>query len=67
MTEFEKGQAIRLADVFVLGPFMVWFAWKAEEMGDLPRAALAIAGFLTAVYNGRNYLLNRRYSVAYAR
>lgn len=52
-----KSQWVRLLDVFVLGPFMIWYAlstWTTVE----PAAAmgLLVAGVLTIVYNGANWL-----------
>jgi len=52
-----KSQAIRLADVFVVGPFMLWAAIK---LGGRPGAVLAALGFLTIAYNGDNYLAAAR-------
>ena len=49
-----KSQAIRLVDVFLLGPFMVWAAFS--QMRGLPGAVMAAAGVATIIFNGRNYL-----------
>lgn len=49
-----KSQRMRLADVFLLGPFMVW----AGAQGRLPgwaKAVLIASGIATIVYNARNY------------
>lgn len=48
-----KGQGVRLVDVFVIGPLMIWGGAKAkgEPLGTL----LALAGIGTIVYNGINY------------
>jgi hypothetical protein len=55
----DKSQAVRLVDVFVLGPFMAWFGWRAEAMPAWARVALVASGVATVAYNGRNYLLER--------
>lgn len=52
-----KSQWVRLLDVFVLGPFMIWYAlatWSAVD--PLAGLALLISGVLTIVYNGANWL-----------
>ena len=55
-----KSQGVRLLDVLVLGPFMVWAAGQ-RELPEWARAGLAIGGALTIVYNAANYLeLERR-------
>lgn len=51
-----KSQAVRLVDVFLLGPFMVWYAARSTGAPEWARAALTLAGVLTVTYNGRNYL-----------
>lgn len=51
-----KSQGVRLVDVFLLGPLMVWYAAGTRQMPDWARASLGVAGLLTIVYNGRNYL-----------
>lgn len=55
-----KTQTIRLIDVFVLGPFMVWYAVRSTRMPTVARAALAATGVATSLYNGRNYLLEQQ-------
>lgn len=55
-----KGQQVRLVDVFVLGPFMVWFADQAHGVPQWARTTMAVAGLATIVYNGANYLEARR-------
>lgn len=55
-----KSQRVRLLDVLVLGPFMVWAAGR-RELPEWARAGLAIGGALTIVYNAANYVeLERR-------
>ena len=46
----EKGQCIRLVDVFILGPYMMNYA----EEYDL----LWFSGLLTIAYNGWNFAIN---------
>ncbi len=51
-----KSQTVRLLDVFVLGPFMVWYAISYKDAPTWARGLLAFSGLLTTVYNGGNYL-----------
>lgn len=53
-----KAQAVRLLDVWALGPLMVYVA-LADAGEPLPRLALLAAGAATVTYNGRNYLRAR--------
>jgi hypothetical protein len=52
----DKSQDIRLADVFLIGPFMFYSA----RFLPTPAMRLAMQGLAVAtiVYNGRNYLIN---------
>ena len=54
---WSKSQWVRLLDVFVLGPFMIYYAiLTAKEVGLELAAGLFVAGVLTIVYNGVNYI-----------
>ena len=57
-----KSQTIRLVDVFVLGPFMVWAGLRAMPRGT--GAVMAAAGVATIIFNGRNYLEIRARRIA---
>lgn len=52
----DKAQDVRLIDVFLLGPFLVWYAVQSESTPGWARAVLGLAGVLTVIYNGSNYL-----------
>lgn len=56
MTEAEKSQTIRLADVFLIGPFMIASARYLPSSGA--RMTMFALGVATIVYNGQNYLKN---------
>lgn len=56
--DIAKPQNIRLADVFLLGPFSIWFGMKADEMPAWARVAMVAYGVATIGYNGKNYLEN---------
>ena len=47
-----KSQGMRLFDIVVLGPLMIWGGAKA---GGLRGTALAVFGVTTMYYNARNY------------
>ena len=49
-----KTQAVRLIDVFALGPFMIWTAPQLRS--QWARDLMAVAGVLTMLYNGANYI-----------
>ena len=55
MNEIQKTQEIRLLDVFVFGPFMIYMATKIKNSSDLEQLALVGLGIGTIVYNGINY------------
>lgn len=48
-----KAQNVRLFDVFILGPFMIWAGMQLK--GDAARSAMIAAGAGTIAYNWRNY------------
>lgn len=50
-----KSQKVRLFDMYFLGPFMAWYAFRSKGMGKWPRRALFSAGIYTVVYNLNNY------------
>lgn len=52
----EATQAVRLVDVLLLGPFMVWAGINHPD--ELARLGLVVAGVATIAFNGANYLAN---------
>ena len=53
-----KSQQIRLADVFVIGPTMLWAAdrlWRVYKERNIATVALAFFAVATVVYNARNW------------
>ena len=50
-----KTQTVRLIDVFVLGPFMIWAGYEIGKKKDFAGMALALAGMATIGYNWNNY------------
>lgn len=51
-----KSQSVRLVDVFVLGPFMLWAGSQTRGLPEWARAALLVGGLATVLYNAQNYL-----------
>lgn len=59
VNEFQKSQAVRLVDVFVIAPICVYAGVKYyNTMPKWLSISLISIGVATAVYNGRNYLIN---------
>ena len=48
----DKSQAVRLADVFVIGPVMVV---GGARLGGVLGDVLAVLGIATVLYNAKNY------------
>jgi hypothetical protein len=52
-----KGQWVRLVDVFVIGPLMLWGGYKlVTHKHRVAGASLAVFGAATIGYNAKNYL-----------
>jgi hypothetical protein len=49
-------QAIRLLDIFGIGPLMIYAGMKSEDLPRWVRASLVLFGGTTIAYNGVNYL-----------
>jgi len=56
----EKTQEIRLMDIFLLSPFLIWFGITAIGVPQWAKWVMIMSGILTAWYNGRNYLRKKR-------
>lgn len=55
----DKRQQIRLIDVFIVAPFLIYTGVKYRK--NLPQfisTGLVVLGVLTAFYNGNHYLKN---------
>ena len=55
-----KTQNVRLIDVFLLGPTMIWAGLQVQKQNNTLGFFLAFSGLMTIVYNGDNYLRNQR-------
>ena len=57
--ETVKAQGIRLLDVFLIGPLMV-VGGSRSSLTEPWRTLLVVSGVLTMLYNGANYLTERK-------
>ena len=56
-----KAQPVRLLDVLVIGPLMIWGGYALDARGShVGGAVLALFGLTTIAYNARNYEITRR-------
>lgn len=51
-----KTQTIRILDVFLIGPLMVYIADKSENVNPVLKNLLSFFGFSTILYNAYNYI-----------
>lgn len=48
-------QVIRIIDVAVIGPMMIWFS-RSKQYPAIARTAMLIFGIGTIAYNGYNFI-----------
>ena len=61
MKEYQKSQQVRLLDVFVIAPIIIYTGVKyRDKLPEWLSISLVAIGAATFVYNGRNYLLNKK-------
>jgi hypothetical protein len=58
--EYQKSQAVRVWDIVVLAPFLIYIGYKAKGISTLERNFIYFIGISTLIYNGRNYLKNKQ-------
>lgn len=56
----QKGQTVRLWDVFAVGPGMIAIATQARQSPEWLRLFIAAAGIATILYNGSNWVINNQ-------
>ena len=56
--EISKGQFIRLCDVFLIGPFIIYAGSLKSTLPDSVKIGLIFIGIITIAYNGKNFLKN---------
>jgi hypothetical protein len=60
INEYQKSQAIRIVDVFVIAPICVYAGLKAKGIPKIINFSLVFIGLATFYYNGKNYLINEK-------
>ena len=50
-----KAQTVRLGDVFILGPTMIWLGLKKKPLSEGEKLFLITTGIGTVIYNYANY------------
>lgn len=62
VTEVSKSQTIRIIDVAVIGPTMMYAGAVKSGLPKVVRVALFVFGACTIYYNAKNYLSNVRHN-----
>jgi hypothetical protein len=58
-TGFGKGQYVRLIDIFLYGPYLIYIGMKPTyTFSNIEQAFMLFLGATTISYNARNYLSN---------
>ena len=55
----EKSQTVRLLDVFLIGPYLVFLSNK-KSLSSIDKQFLLVTGIATIFYNLSNYLERRK-------
>lgn len=53
-------QNVRLFDMLILGPAMMYMGYRAKGVGAEIKGFVALAGLFTVLYNGYNYFRVQR-------
>lgn len=56
--KFKKSQAVRILDVAVIGPLMIYYGYKGK-LGPVERSLLILMGGGTIIYNYQNFKKNK--------
>lgn len=59
MEKFSKSQLVRFMDITVIGPLLLFWAWRGK-LSKGERFMMGLIGAGTVIYNGRNYLKNKK-------
>jgi hypothetical protein len=57
--DVSKSQIVRLADVWLIGPLLIWAGWSGPKSRMMLNYALMGVGVGTILYNGRNFLATK--------
>lgn len=58
--EIGKTQTIRLIDVGVIGPVMIWAGLQVKPLPQWAKSFMVVTGAATIIYNWRNYQRQQR-------
>jgi len=58
--EYQKSQFIRLYDILLLAPFLLYVGYKAKGIKDWEKWGIYFIGITTILYNGRNFIKNQK-------
>ena len=58
ISEYQKSQTVRLCDILILAPFLIYAGAIKSTLPNIVRTGLVITGIATLLYNGKNYLKN---------
>lgn len=58
--ETQKSQKLRIVDVFILAPFMLYLGIKPGNLSLLNRGTLIVLAGMIAAYNWKNYQINQK-------
>jgi len=58
--EYAKHQGLRIWDVTWLGPFLIYTGAKRSDLSKITKNLLISSGIFIIIFNGRNYLMNRK-------
>ena len=58
--EYQKSQAVRVLDIFLVAPFLLYVGYKATGLKDWERLGVYTLAITTLVYNSRNFLKNNK-------
>lgn len=57
--EVEKSQAVRIIDVLIIGPYLIYLGQKGT-VTNADKAVLVFLGITTLLYNLNNYIKNQK-------
>lgn len=63
--EVSKSQDVRLLDVLVIGPALMYLATR-ERLSHAQRVVLFAVGAATVIYNARNYASTQQHNIVQA-
>jgi hypothetical protein len=59
LEQFSKSQLVRFMDVTIIGPLLLYWAYKGK-LSPAERTIMGLIGLGTVIYNGRNFMKNKQ-------